>query len=354
MNELNNRISSMREDSTFRRVGGAAPSIVKALAVAAVIIGLGLFVPMVLKNNFFLGLMISTIVLGISAVSIGFLAHQCGLVMFGAAGFSGGASYLFGIAVMQFGWSVTMAAAFALGVSTLLSALIGALIVRARPLQFAMLTLALAQMLNSLVKITDYRGVTGGDDGLRLDFTGTFFGLSQAQLAKPETFWAVAWLALCGVLILTWFVGRSRTGQVLRAIRANEERMRFSGFNTYAPRLFAFTLAGFIAAVSGVLTGLNAAFVSPELLDFVTGSNALVAMLIGGPSSVGGPVLGALLFALGQDQFGASGHLELLTGLGVVLAIVVFPQGAMGFILNPIRKLYRRNTQVQGGSNAAH
>jgi len=353
MNDLH-AVSSLKQAVTNRTAVGAESGIFKTLAVAAVVIGLGLLVPMVLKSNFYLGLMISTIVLGISAVSIGFLAHQCGLVMFGAAGFSGGASYLFGIAVVQFGWSVMMAAAFAMVVSTLLSALIGALIVRARPLQFAMLTLALAQMLNSLVKITDYRGVTGGDDGLRLDFVGTFFGLSQPQLAKPETFWPVAWLALCGVLMLAWFVGRSRTGQVLRAIRANEERMRFSGFNTYIPRLFAFTLAGFIAAVSGVLTGLNAAFVSPELLDFVTGGNALVAMLVGGPNSASGPVLGALLFVLGQDQFGANGHLELLTGLGVVLAIVVFPQGTMGFILNFVRKLSRRNTQTNGGSDAAH
>lgn len=347
--------SVLKDGATSRSSGFAASGILRTFVIAAVVIGLGAFLPVALKSNFYLGLLISAIVLGISAVSIGFLAHQCGLVVFGAAGFSGGASYLFGIAVMQFGWSVTTAVAFAVVASTLLSALVGALIVRARPLQFAMLTLALAQMVNSLVKITDYRDVTGGDDGFRIDFSGTFFGLNQAQLAKPETFWPVAWLALCGVVVLAWFVGRSRLGQVLRAIRANEERMRFSGFNTFAPRLFAFTLAGFIASVSGVLAGLNTAFVSPELLDFVTGGNALVAMLIGGPSSATGPVLGALLYVIGQDQFGSSGHLELLTGIAVVLAIVVFPQGAMGFILKLSGKLRRRNSKAIGGpEDAAH
>ena len=330
-----------------------APGLLKAGSVVAVLVVLGLFVPSVVKSSFYLGLMINAIILGIAAISIGFLAHQCGLVMFGAAGFTGGATYLFAIAVTQFGWNVMAAAVFCLLAATALSALIGALVVRARPLPFAMLTLALAQMLHSLVKLTDFRPVTGGDDGLTIVFQGSFFGLGQSQLSKAETFWPVAWLALCAVMLLAWAVGRSRTGQILRATRANEERMRFSGFNTYLPRVFALTLAGFIAAVSGLLTGLNSAFASPELLDFATGGNALVAMLIGGPGSVSGPVLGALLYVVGQDQFGATGHLELLTGLAVVLAIVAFPEGVMGFVRNGLRKLTGRGAPVQRGSDAA-
>lgn len=318
------------------------PARLKLGLILAVLIVLGLFVPSVLKSTFYLGLLINAIVLGVAAVSIGFLAHQCGLVMFGAAGFTGGATYLFGIAVTQFGWNVMAAAAFCLVAATVLSLLIGALVVRARPLPFAMLTLALAQMLRSVVMITDFRSVTGGDDGLTMKWQGSFFGLSQEQLARPDTFWPVAWLALCAVMLLAWVVGQSRTGQVLRATRANEERMRFSGFNTYMPRVLAFTLAGFIAAVSGLMMALHSAFASPELLDFATGGNALVAMLVGGASSVSGPVLGALLYVIGQDQFGASGHLELLTGLGVVLVIVAFPEGAMGFIRKGVRRFMRR------------
>ena len=326
--------------SDTRRASG--PRRLTAGLIVAALIALGLLVPSLLKSTFYLGLMINAIVLGIAAVSIGLLAHQCGLVMFGVAGFTGGATYLFGIAVTQFGWDVMAAAAFCLVAATLLSLLIGMLIVRARPLPFAMLTLALAQMLRSGVMITDFRSVTGGDDGLTMKWSGSFFGLTQAQLARPETFWVVAWLALCGVMLLAWLVGQSRTGQILRATRANEERMRFSGFNTYVPRVLAFTLAGFIAAISGLLMALHSAFASPELLDFATGGNALVAMLVGGASTVSGPVLGALLYVIGQDQFGASGHLELLTGLGVVLVIVAFPEGAMGFIRNGVRRVMGR------------
>ena len=324
--------------------------------VVAVLILLGLFVPSVLRSTFYLGLLVNAITLGIAALAIGFLAHQSGLMMFGAAAFTGSATYLFAIAVTRFGWNAMTAAAFTLVGATLLSALIGALVVRARPLPFAMLTLALAQMLRSMVMITDFRPITGGDDGLALNFSGTFFGLTQAELSKPEGFWPVAWLALCGVMLLAWAVGRSRTGSVLRAIRANEERMRFSGFNTYLPRVLAFTLSGFIAAVSGLLTGLYTAFASPELLDFATGGNALVSTLVGGVSTVAGPVLGALLYVVGQDQFGATGHLELLTGLGVVLVIVAFPEGIMGFVRNSIARVFRRGVHPlpkEGSDHAA-
>ena len=116
-----------------------------------------------------------------------------------------------------------------------------------------MLTLALSQLLRSVVMITDFRPLTGGDDGLPLSFAGTFFGLDQAQISKPEGFWPVAWLAFCAMLALVWAIGHSPLGRTLRAIKANEERMRFSGFNTYAPRVLAFAISGFVAAVAGWL-----------------------------------------------------------------------------------------------------
>ena len=88
------------------------------------------------------------------------------------------------------------------------------------------------------------------------------------------------------------------------------------------------------------MTGLYAAFASPELLDFSTGGAALVATLIGGAGYVAGPPLGALLYVIGQDRFGASGNLELLTGVGVVLVIFLFPEGLVGFL----RRVFARVT----------
>lgn len=324
-----------------------------ALLWIAVIV-LGLFVPSLVGSKYVLGVLTNTIILSVAAVSVGFLASQCGLMMFGAASITGGATYLFAIAIARYNMDVGTATLFALVATTALSALIGALIMRTRPLPFAMLTLALGQMLKSMVMTTDMRPITGADDGLAITFKGTFFGLTQAELGKPDTFWPVAWLAICMVLLLAWTIGRSRFGQVLRATTANEERMRFSGFNTYWPRVMAFTVTGFIGAVSGLLTGLHQAFASPELLDFVTGGNALISMLLGGFGTVFGPVLGALLFVLGQERFGSSGHLELLTGVGVVLVIAVFPRGAMGFLQDCAAQLKSRLAGNRERRDVAH
>jgi branched-chain amino acid transport system permease protein len=275
-------------------------------------------------------------------VGIGFLMHQCGLVMFGVAAFIGFPAYLVGIASINLGMSLTVAVLFALAGSTLFALLVGALVVRARPLPFAMLTLALAQMLKSASTLRVMRPVTGGEDGLAMTFSGTFLGMGQSELAKAAMFWPVAWIALCAVLTIVWLAKHSRFGKVLVATQANEERMRFSGFDTYKPRLLAFVLSAFIVSVSGVLIALNTAFASPELLDFATGGHALVAMLVGGGSTVGGPLVGALLYTWGQDAFGATGHLELLTGIAVVIVIAAFPKGATGFLMQVWTKLFAR------------
>jgi branched-chain amino acid transport system permease protein len=205
------------------------------------------------------------------------------------------------------------------------SILLGFLVVRAGHLQFAMITLAMAQMLRQLVQLTSLRGITGGDDGITLAFNGSFLGLTASQLADPVAFWPIAWSALCLVVLVTAWAARSRLGILLRAIQDNEERMRFSGYDTLVPRMIAFVLASLVASVSGMLTALHIGYTSPELLDFSTGGHMLTAALIGGVSTTIGPAAGGVLFGLANDLFSASGYLELLTGIVIILAIAVFP-----------------------------
>lgn len=302
----------------------------------------GLFLPRLVSSTFYLGLLVNGVILGIAAVGIGFLMHQCGFVMFGVAAFIGLPAYLVGIGTTQMGMNTHVAVVFSLVGSTLFAALVGAMVVRARPLPFAMLTLALAQMLRSAATLQVMRPVTGGDDGLPITFKGSFLGLTQTELSRAPAFWPIVLVALALVLFIAWRASNSRFGQVLRATQANEERMRFSGFNTYLPRLAAFTLASFLVSVSGVLQVLHSGFASPELLDFATGGHALVAMLVGGASYVAGPLLGALLYVWGQDAFGATGYLELLTGIAVVFMIAAFPKGASGFLVQLWRRIERK------------
>lgn len=300
----------------------------------------GIFLPQVVVNTFRLGLITNAVLLAIAAVGLGFLKRQCGLGMFGVAAFIGLPAYLVGIASarMDLGWAVLIA----MLVTIVFAVLVGAVVVRARPLPFAMLTLALAQMLKSTATLQVLRPITGGDDGMTMSFKGTFFGLSQAELSNVVHFWPLAWLSLCLVLAVAYLAGRSRFGQVLRLIQSNEERMRFSGFNTYLPRLAAFTLASTMVAISGVLLALNHAFASPEMLDFSTGGHALVAAIVGGPGTLFGPVIGAFLYQWGQDAFGTTGHLELFTGIALVTIVAICPRGIGGLLADAWGSLKRR------------
>ena len=109
-------MQSLMADPTTRPRSAKARSatVYRTVAVGAALTALGLLAPTAIHSPYYLGLLINAIMLAISAVSIGFLAHQSGLMMFGAAAFTGSATYLYAIAITQFGWNVMAASAFTL------------------------------------------------------------------------------------------------------------------------------------------------------------------------------------------------------------------------------------------------
>ena len=195
---------------------------------------------------------------------------------------------------------------------------------------FRSLTLATGELLRHMTTIALLRDITGGADGLVVSFEGTLFGLGAADFADPHLFWIVVWCTAWLFALALWLLSRSYLGTVLRAIGENDERMRFSGFNTFLPRLAAFVLTGTLAAVAGILQVLHSGFVSPEMLGLAASTNALVAALTGGVAGVAGPIVGGVLFAAAQDEFGAMGVSQLFTGVVIVLVIVLFPRGLVG------------------------
>jgi branched-chain amino acid transport system permease protein len=309
-----------------RPLGARAWTIGGLIAVFAA----GLVVQRAIESNFALTLASSGLLLGILALAVAFLMHQCGLVVFGIAAFYGGAAYVFAIAISAFQFAPLPAALLALGVSVAYAAVLGALIVRTRPLAFMMLTLAVGEMLRHMTTIALFRPLTGGADGIIVAFDGSILGLTAADFADPGKFWIILWCTVWSLAALLWLLSRSPFGTVLRAIAENEERMRFSAFNTFLPRLAAFVLAGGLAAIAGILQVLHSGFVSPEMLGLATSTNALVAALTGGVAGTMGPLLGGLLFTIAQDEFGALGVSQLFTGVAIVVVIVLFPNGMAG------------------------
>jgi len=317
-------------------------------AIVAVVVGvLGLFVPTLISDPYYMGIAADGVVLGILAIGIGFLAYRCGLISLGHTAFYGGAAYGVAITTTHWGWSPVMAVVFAIVAGTLLSVVIGALCIRTPGMGFLMLTLAFGQALYQLSIQTSVRDVTGAFDGLAVTWgvDDTFLGMTQAEVGAADTFWPIAWVVLVLVAFGLWIVGRSRFGIVLEAIRENEERARFSGFNTYVPRLVAFTVSGLCASLAGALFALKASYVSPDVLSFVLAGDSLIAAIVGGFTILLGPVIGALLYIYAQGEFAETGNLQLYTGLAMIIAVVFLPGGITGFgavLYRRVRGLFDR------------
>jgi branched-chain amino acid transport system permease protein len=329
------------------QVGLSRAVLLRGAAVAIVALIAGLFVPSIISDPYYMGIAADGVVLGLLAVGIGFLAHRCGLISLGHTAFFGGAAYGVAIATTHWGWSPLTAALFAIVGGTILSAAIGALVIRTPGMGFLMLTLAFGQALYQLSIQTSVRSVTGAFDGLSVTWGAedTFLGMTQAEVGAANTFWPLAWVALVLVACALWVIGRSRFGVVLEAIRENEERARFSGYNTYRPRLVAFTISGLCAAIAGTLFALKASYVSPDVLSFVLAGDSLIAAIVGGFTILLGPLVGAVLYIYAQGEFAETGNLQLYTGLAMIIAVVFLPGGITGFAL----QLYRRVRALLGG-----
>jgi branched-chain amino acid transport system permease protein len=313
------------------------------IGVAIVALVVGLQVPSVITSTYYQGIAVSGAILGIMALGIGFLAHKCGLVSLGQTAFYGGAAYLVAIATSHWGWSPNLAALFGFVGGTVLAIVIGALVVRTPGMAFVMLTLAFGQALYVLVTLDSVRSVTGAFDGITITFgpTQTFLGLSQSDLSTPTSIWPLAWVSVVVVAGVLWVVGRSSLGILLEAIRENEERARFSGYNTYAPRLIAFTISGAAASLAGVLFAMSSSYVSPDVLSFATAGNALIATIVGGVATLVGPLVGAVLYVYAQSKF-ASGNLQLYMGLALIIVLVFLPGGIVGSIVRGARAVGER------------
>jgi branched-chain amino acid transport system permease protein len=297
----------------------------------------GVIVPARIAGEFALRLGNEGLLLGILALSVAFLMNQAGLVALGAASVYGGAGYLFSIAISEFDLTATEALLLSFVTVLVYAAILGALIVRTNPLAFMMLTLAAGEMISHGVMLEGLRDTTGGADGLVVAFKGSILGMQAADFASATRFWPVAWTAAWIAGVIIWLVRRSRLGAILHAVRENEERMRFSGFDTYAPRLIAFVLINAVAAASGLLHVLNAGFVSPDSMSLSVSTIALVAALMGGVASSAGPIVGGLIFSFAQDEFGAHGATQLFTGVAIVAFIVLFPRGVIGGFSDAVR-----------------
>lgn len=276
-----------------------------------------------------LSLLTQAVVYAVLAVGVGLLLRQNGMVSFGHALFFGVSGYGVGILLQMRAMPAEAAIALTLVAIALLAFLVGLVIVRVPGVAFGMLTLAIGQMF--YLTASRSRGLTGGADGMNIDWPSQLFGLPLSELLKPGAMFILCWCALVMVLLVLALLLRGRFGAATEAVRDNEERARFIGIRTLVPRALVFALSALVSSLAGVLSALNTGFVSPESLHWSVSGVALMMVVVGGYKVLWGPALGAVVYFLARDALGDySGHWMAIFGVALIAVIVFSPTGIAG------------------------
>lgn len=295
-----------------------------ALTLLALLAGLA--IPLLATSSNLLGMLTQAVIYAIFALGVGVLLKQNGLVSFGHALFFGAAGYGMGI-VLSLGWMpaewAMLAVLLAIGV---LAFLIGLVIVRVPGIAFGMLTLAIGQMAYLLASRA--RGLTGGADGMSVNWPPTLFGLSQSVLLKPTMLFIISWVLMVLVTLALVLILHTRFGAITEAIRDNEERARFIGFATTVPRALVYALSAVVSGIAGLLSVFNTGFISPENLHWSVSAITLLMVVVGGFKHTLGPIVGAILYFMCKDLLGDwATHSMALFGAALIAVIVFSPDG---------------------------
>lgn len=295
--------------------------------LAALAIGLVLL-PIVLQWG---GLTYSTavecLVLAIAGLALNILLGQTGLVSFGHGAWFGIGGYAVGLLQLRvFPDSTLIPLILAVVLVALVSVVIALLILRRRGVYFSLLTLAFGALCFSVA----YRwtSFTGGENGLGGIERLTVLGFNLDSSVNFYTFVAViAFVVAAFLLRLT----RSPFGAVLNAIRENEVRTRFVGFDVHSYKLLAFVLSASLTGLAGALAVLNHRFASGESMSLIFSGELLAIALIGGMRSFSGPIFGALFYILFREYLSMYTNDWLLYfGLTFIVFILFSPQGLVG------------------------
>jgi branched-chain amino acid transport system permease protein len=286
-------------------------------------------------------LLVDVLIAVLFAASLHFIMGPGGMHSFGHAAYFGLGAYGAGLLLLRL--QLPMEFALALGPLLALAgaALFGWFAVRLSGVYLAMLTLAFAQIVWSVVFQWD--GVTGGSNGL--------IGIwpSERLGSRAAWYWLTLVLAVAGV----WALRRmlfSPFGYAMRAGRDAPLRAEATGIHVARVQWVAFMVAGLFCGIAGALFAFAKGSISPEAISVGRSIDGLVMVLLGGVQTLAGPVVGASVFVWLQDWvMRATEYWRALLGALVLLLVLVFPQGIAGGLLALGARLRDRFGPLQGG-----
>jgi len=274
--------------------------------------------------------MMKALCFAIFACAFNLLLGFTGLLSFGHAAFLGSAAYATGWLVRSAGWSPELGILAGVAVAAVFGLVVGLIAIRRQGIYFAMITLAMAQMIYFVCLQAPF---TGGEDGLQGVPRGKLFGL--VPLGNDVALYFFVLAVFVAVFLAIIRIVHSPYGQVLKAIRENEPRAISLGYDVDRYKLLAFVLSTALAGLAGSLKTVVLGFATLSDAHWSLSGEVVLMTLLGGMGTFAGPVIGAFTI-IGLQNFLADkvgSWITVIIGAIFVFCVVAFRKGFVGELL---------------------
>jgi branched-chain amino acid transport system permease protein len=262
------------------------------------------------------------------ACAFNLLLGFTGLLSFGHAAFFATAGYAAGQSIKVWGWGIEAGMVWAVICSAVLGLGVGLLAIRRQGIYFAMVTLALAQMVFFVFLQAKF---TGGEDGLQGIPRGHLGG-GLIDLSDDRQLYGVILVVFLATMVAIWRIVNSPYGQVLKAIRENEPRALSLGYRVDRYKLLAFVLSAALAGLAGACKALVVGFETLTDAAWQMSGEVVLMTLVGGVGTLFGPVIGAFAIVGLQDQLAdqVGSWVQVILGATFVACVLGFRRGVVG------------------------
>jgi branched-chain amino acid transport system permease protein len=264
------------------------------------------------------------------ACAFNLLIGYVGLLSFGHALYFGWASYLAAHSAKVWGLPPELAILTGAATAAVLGLVAGSLAIRRQGIYFAMITLALAQMMFFFALQAKF---TGGEDGIQAVPRGKLFGF--INLADQMTMYAFVVVVFLACFLFIHRIINSPFGEVLKAIRENEPRAISLGYKTDRYKLVAFVLSATLAGIAGGMKAIVFQIASLTDVHWTMSGEVVLMTLVGGLGTIFGPVAGAFVIIAMQNYLNALDQwVTVIQGLIFVVCVLLFRRGIIGELAN--------------------
>jgi branched-chain amino acid transport system permease protein len=287
--------------------------------------------------SFFLFLVTEILTLSLFAMSFDLIYGYTGMLSLGHATFFGAGSYILTLSILYWQTNIWIALLLAMIGSAFFAWIIGFFAVRARGTNFVVITIIFSLVIFYLSFY--YKNITGGDDGLSVRIPDLALGFLTVSIHDNPL--ANYYLVMVIVVFSYLFYRRlmhSPMGRLFLAVKSNEERAGYVGFNTLHYRLISFVISGAFSGLSGALYTMTTHYSNNKLLHWTTSIDVVVWTIVGGAGTLIGPILGTTIFAFFREF--VSFHFKqypIVIGVVLILFIVYVPQGLLGLAAKVFR-----------------